>query len=56
MIKKIYMYKRFERFWHWAQALLIFSGADRVESMVHTKFSIQCRRCTCTPGSCSLYS
>ncbi len=24
MIKKIYMYKRFERFWHWAQALLIF--------------------------------
>jgi len=23
MIKKIYMYKRFERFWHWTQALLI---------------------------------
>lgn len=24
MIRKVYMYKRFERFWHWAQALLIF--------------------------------
>lgn len=24
MIKKVYMYKRFERFWHWAQAFLIF--------------------------------
>ena len=24
MIKKVYLYKRFERFWHWAQALLIF--------------------------------
>ncbi len=24
MIEKVYMYKRFERFWHWAQALLIF--------------------------------
>lgn len=24
MIKQVYMYKRFERFWHWAQALLIF--------------------------------
>ena len=24
MIKKVYMYKRFERFWHWTQALLIF--------------------------------
>jgi len=23
MIKKVYMYKRFERFWHWTQALLI---------------------------------
>lgn len=24
MAKKVYMYKRFERFWHWAQAALIF--------------------------------
>jgi len=24
MIQKVYMYKRFERLWHWAQALLIF--------------------------------
>ncbi len=24
MTRKVYMYKRFERFWHWAQALLIF--------------------------------
>ncbi len=24
MIKKVYMYKKFERFWHWAQAFLIF--------------------------------
>jgi len=24
MIKKIYMYKKFERIWHWSQALLIF--------------------------------
>lgn len=23
-MKKVYMYKRFERFWHWFQALLIF--------------------------------
>lgn len=23
MVKKIYVFKRFERFWHWAQALLI---------------------------------
>ena len=23
MIKKVFMYKRFERFWHWAQAILI---------------------------------
>jgi len=25
MTKKVYLYKRFERFWHWAQTLLIFT-------------------------------
>lgn len=25
MSKKVYLYKRFERFWHWSQTLLIFS-------------------------------
>jgi len=25
MSKKVYLYKRFERFWHWGQTLLIFS-------------------------------
>jgi len=24
MTKKVYLYKKFERFWHWAQSLLIF--------------------------------
>jgi thiosulfate reductase cytochrome b subunit len=24
MIRKVYMYKKFERIWHWSQALLIF--------------------------------
>jgi len=39
MIKKVYMYKKFERIWHWAQALLIFFLA-LTGFEVHGSFSL----------------
>ncbi len=39
MIKKVYMYKRFERFWHWTQAFLIgFLALTGFE--IHGTFSL----------------